>query len=78
MLENGRNIRGLVFFDPGTREGTWRFGQYNCPGNTIKYRVKKAIAFKQKKHFLNRYEGLNLPPIQYRPTRKKSKKDILP
>ena len=22
MLENGKNIRGLVFFDPGTREGT--------------------------------------------------------
>ena len=33
-----------------------------------------------EKPFLNRYEGLilDLPPIQYRPTRKKSKSDILP
>ena len=25
-MRKWQNIRGLVFFDPGTREGTWRFG----------------------------------------------------
>ena len=80
MLKNGRNIMGLVFIDPRTRqrEGTWRFGHCNCPDNTIKCRVKKAIAIKQRRPFLNRYEGLDLPPIQYRPMRKKSKSYILP
>ena len=71
---------GLVFFDPGSsqREGTWRFGHCNCPDNTIKRRVKEAIAIKQRRPFLNRYEGLDLTTIQYRPTRKKSNTDFLP
>ena len=53
-------------------------GQGKGPGGlaneTIKHRVKEAIAIKQRKLFLNRYEGLDLPPIQYRPTCKKEPK----
>ena len=50
-----------MFFDPRTREGPGGLAnECNCPMS--------------EQPFLNRYERLDLPPIQYRPTRKKEQK----
>ena len=78
---------GLVMLGKGRIVGDWcslirgqgkgpdgLANECNCPNNTMKRRVKEAIAITQRRPFLNRYEGLDLPLIQYRPTCNKEPK----
>ena len=75
MLGKGRIVGDWCSLIRGQGKGPDGLAnECNCPNNTMKRRVKEAIAITQRRPFLNRYDGLDLPPIQYRPTCNKEPK----